>query len=118
MAGQRGNGTLQKLAVFFKTHPNEFINGLALAPVAGSYAWRSRVAELRTKLGMDIENRQRLVDGVTVSEYCFHDPARGTQKRKAGHNQHTHPRTKARDIQDPVMPPPAPAPSNSQLGLF
>jgi hypothetical protein len=94
MPGKRGQGALTKLAVFFKNKPNQFVNGLDLAPIAGSYAWRSRVAELRTKMGMDIENRQRIVDGFTISEYQFHSPSRSAAKRRVAQNQHTKPAKK------------------------
>lgn len=119
MPGKRGQGALTKLAVFFKNKPNQFVNGLDLAPIAGSYAWRSRVAELRTKLGMDIENRQRIVDGFTISEYQFHTPSRSKAKRRIAQNQHTKPAktnggatTLAGVIENGKVT------SDSQLGLF
>ena len=50
-----------------------------LAPIAGSYAWRTRVSDLRRgPFLMTIENRQRTIqtdDGpITVSEYRFVPP--------------------------------------------
>lgn len=72
-----------KLAAFFRSHAGEWIDGMRLAGIAGSYAWRSRCSDLR-KRGMTIENRQRRVqrrivlDGeecpagsYVVSEYRF-----------------------------------------------
>ena len=65
-----------KLAAYFKERPNQFIDGLELARVAGSYAWRSRCSDLR-KRGMVIENRVRWINGVNgehmrkVSEYRY-----------------------------------------------
>lgn len=126
MAGKRGHGALPKLAVFFKNHANAFVNGLDLAPIAGSYAWRSRVAELRTKMGMDIENRQRIVDGVTISEYKFHSPSRGDARRygRIAQNQHTKPAKKQSTPKSghPTMEAgvieKGKATSDSQLGLF
>lgn len=78
-----------KLAAFFQSHANTWIDGRELATVAGAYAWRSRCADLR-KRGMVIENRQRRVlvysDGldnrdryVTVSEYRLLPPAEPSQ---------------------------------------
>jgi hypothetical protein len=61
----------------FNDRPNEWIDGQALAEVAGSYAWRTRVSDLRrAPFHMRIENRQRRVtrnDGssYTISEYRF-----------------------------------------------
>lgn len=63
------------LAAHFRAHAGEWLDGMALARIAGQYAWRSRVSDLR-KRGMVIENRQRHVrpvEGrrVTISEYRF-----------------------------------------------
>lgn len=55
---------------YFTTRPNTWINGMTLSHVGGCYAWRSRVSDCRQR-GMTIENRQRTVDGHTVSEYRF-----------------------------------------------
>lgn len=60
-----------KLASFFEAHEGEWIDGMRLAGIAGSYAWRSRCSDLRTKFGMRIENRQRRVNGYVQSEYRF-----------------------------------------------
>jgi hypothetical protein len=61
---------------YFRTRPSQWIDGLAIAQVGGAYAWRSRVSDCRA-LGMTIENRQRKVGELTVSEYRFvpHQPA-------------------------------------------
>lgn len=50
----------ERLAAYFRARPNEWIDGLELASVAGSYAWRSRCSDLRKPKhgGMVIENRQ------------------------------------------------------------
>jgi|TARA_R110002110_G_scaffold402930_6_gene620490 hypothetical protein len=61
----------EKLRQFLEAHPNEWIDGRRLSDVAGVYAWRTRVSEVR-KLGLTIENRQRrMTNGVVVSQYCF-----------------------------------------------
>jgi len=58
---------------YFRSRPAVWINGMTLACVGGSYAWRSRVSDCRRRRGMKIENRQRRVtsDGQIVSEYRF-----------------------------------------------
>lgn len=67
-----------RLAAYFKARPYQWVDGMELARVAGSYAWRSRCSELRRQpFNMVIENRvrQRIVnvDGATVkvSEYAY-----------------------------------------------
>lgn len=59
------------VAACFRARANVWIDGMTLAQHGGAYAWRSRVAECRTQLGMTIENRQRRVPGTgrTISEY-------------------------------------------------
>lgn len=52
-----------KLAAYFKARPGQWIDGMELAGVAGSYAWRSRCSDIRRQHGMVIENRQRRVHG-------------------------------------------------------
>lgn len=66
----------QQLAAYFRAHPATWIDGTALARVAGRYAWRSRVSNCRREEGMTIENRTRKVLGangtrITVSEYRY-----------------------------------------------
>ena len=60
-----------KVAVYLKSRPGEWVDGRVLAQVGGAYAWRSRVSDCRRSLGMTIENRQRKVGDVTVSEYRY-----------------------------------------------
>lgn len=45
-----------QLAAYFRERPHCWIDGRILADIAGAYAWRTRVSDLR-KLGMVIENR-------------------------------------------------------------
>lgn len=61
------------VAALFRARPNQWIDGLDVATVGGAYAWRSRVSNCRTELGMVIENRVRTVPGKStrVSEYRF-----------------------------------------------
>jgi hypothetical protein len=65
-----GGSLCDRLAAYFKARPDQWIDGRELGTVAGAYAWRSRVSELRrAPYDMAIENRQRRVGGFTVSEY-------------------------------------------------
>lgn len=66
-----------RLAAYFREHEGRWIDGQELATVGGVYAWRSRCAELRTQLGMTIENRQRRQGRRLISEYCYHAPTGG-----------------------------------------
>jgi hypothetical protein len=47
-----------RLERFFRETPNTWIDGRDLAAIAGSYAWRSRVADIRPRFEA-LENRQR-----------------------------------------------------------
>lgn len=61
-----------RLADYLTAHAGVWIDGLTLQDVAGSYAWRSRVSDLRTDRGMVIRNRVRtLEDGSKKSEYRY-----------------------------------------------
>lgn len=67
-----------QLEAFFRSKPNVWIDGMQLSKVAGSYAWRSRVSDMRLR-GMTIENRQRRMTNAqgkrwTLSEYRFAVP--------------------------------------------
>ena len=62
---------LQRVADHFQAHANVWIDGMALAQIGGCYAYRTRISDCRTVLGMRIENRQRKVGRRTVSEYCY-----------------------------------------------
>ena len=62
--------TVDRLATFFEARPGQWIDGMALAQIAGSYAWRTRVSDLR-KRGLTVENRQRKIGRLTISEYRF-----------------------------------------------
>jgi len=64
-------GTLcDRLASYFRERPSVWIDGRELATVAGSYAWRTRISELRrAPYLMAVENRQRRVGAAKVSEY-------------------------------------------------
>ena len=68
-----------RVAHFFQAHPGEWIDGRVFMQVGGAYASRSRIAECRTQLGMNIQNQQRRFtrpDGsrYVISEYKFVPP--------------------------------------------
>lgn len=55
-----------KLERFFREHPNTHIDGKDLAAIAGSYAWRTRLSEVRERFRQipgapadPLPNRQR-----------------------------------------------------------
>lgn len=79
---------VDNLAVFFRAHPCEWIDGRELGRIGGTYAWRSRVSDLRrAPWSMTIENRQRRVrvdnQVVIVSEYRFVPEAASDERREA-----------------------------------
>lgn len=83
------NSLADKLAAFFLARPNRWIDGRTLADVAGQYAWRTRVADVRKPpYELTIANRQRRVKTerggtFTVSEYmCVVEEVR-VEKKKA-----------------------------------
>ena len=64
------------VAVYFSQRPNVWIDSMALEMIGGRCAWRTRVSECRTELGMAIENRQRFQKDHagrrwTTSEYMW-----------------------------------------------
>jgi hypothetical protein len=66
----------ERLASLFKRCPRQWFDGRELAIVAGAYAWRTRVSELRrAPFLMNVENRQRVTDvagaRITISEYRY-----------------------------------------------
>lgn len=107
------------VASYFTAHPGEWIDGLTLETVGGRYAWRSRVSDCRTELGMHIENRLRRVersDGskVVKSEYRYtpvgitqeprdkdHADGMGTHSRRGVESSET---GRADRLAQPVLP--------------
>ena len=70
------NSLVVKLATFFRGRPGEWIDGRTLATIAGSYAWRTRISDVRRPpFNMFIANRQRRLTEndktFTVSEYLY-----------------------------------------------
>lgn len=68
----------ERLAAHFRAHPGVWLDGAhEIASIAGSYAWRTRISDLRREpFNMAIQNRVRRVtrtDGSTyqVSEYRY-----------------------------------------------
>jgi hypothetical protein len=67
---------LERVASLFLRKRGMWIDSSELEQVGGRCAWRTRVSECRTLLGMEIQNRVRTVraaDGSTfrVSEYAY-----------------------------------------------
>lgn len=66
-----------RLAQFFRDNPDRWIDGRRLSAIAGSYAWRTRVSDLRREpFVMTVINRQVRQKSPTgkpfvVSEYMF-----------------------------------------------
>jgi hypothetical protein len=64
-----------KLEAYFRARQGEWINGMELAKVAGCFAWRTRVSDVRLR-GLAIANRQRRLRNAqgkvyVVSEYAY-----------------------------------------------
>lgn len=58
------------VAAYLTARRGQWVSGMDLAKIGGAYAWRTRVSDCRTQLGLTIENRVRArLDGVRVSEY-------------------------------------------------
>lgn len=49
------------VADYLKGNQGQWVDGMVLQQIGGCYAWRTRLSECRTKLGMVVENRQRRV---------------------------------------------------------
>lgn len=63
---------LARVAGLFMRRRGEWIDSEELAAIGGRCAWRTRVSECRTLLGMSISNRQRKADaGYVISEYGY-----------------------------------------------
>jgi hypothetical protein len=65
-----------RLAEYFRSRPDCWVDGRMLATIGGCYAWRSRVSDLRRRpFCMEIQNRTRRIEtddgAVVVSEYRF-----------------------------------------------
>jgi hypothetical protein len=76
---EKQNTRVGRLAAFFRERPGCWIDGRTLGPIAGSYAWRTRISDLRrAPFLMTIENRLRSIqteDGaITISEYRYVPP--------------------------------------------
>lgn len=61
-------------ARYFKARPNQWIDARELFAVGGSFGWRTRISNCRKQFNLTIENRQRTVNGYTVSEYRLTSP--------------------------------------------
>ncbi len=59
---ERRQSNRDAIAQYFKSLPNEWIDASTLAELGGALAWRTRVSDCRTKLGMCIENKLEHID--------------------------------------------------------
>lgn len=73
-ASTRRPSLTDKLAKYFAERPNRWIDGRELSRVAGFYAYRTRVSECRTILGMNIENRVRRVTALEADPSLIRTP--------------------------------------------
>lgn len=64
---------LDAVAAYFRAHPHEDVSNWTLMEIGGSQAWRTRVSECRTKLGMNIRSPrlQRSKTGAVTSWYRY-----------------------------------------------
>jgi hypothetical protein len=64
-----------KLEAYLRARPLKWIDGRMFGPIAGEFAWRTRISNLRRDRGMTIENRVRTIkrEGFSyrISEYMF-----------------------------------------------
>jgi hypothetical protein len=61
---------------YFLAREGQYCTSTELATVGGREAWRTRISDCRTRYGMTIENRTRVVEGAdgsrfTLSEYRY-----------------------------------------------
>jgi hypothetical protein len=71
---ERRVSNLDRVEAFFREQPGVWIHASAFEPIGGRQAWRSRVAECRTKRGMHIENRLDLVNKKVVASWYRYLP--------------------------------------------
>lgn len=61
-----------RIAEKFRQQPNTWISAYALMQIGGALAFRTRVSECRTQLGMTVENKvERDANGVAQSFYRY-----------------------------------------------
>ena len=61
------------VADYFRRHEGEWLNATSFEAVGGRMAWRSRISDCRTGLGMEIENRTRRVQQDNGQTYVVPD---------------------------------------------
>lgn len=73
-----------QVASVFRAQPHTWISAYALMQVGGALAFRTRVSECRTQLGMNVENKvERDRNGVAQSYYRFL-PTSGPAQQELG----------------------------------
>jgi hypothetical protein len=68
---ERRKSHAEQVAAWFKAHPLMWIGTADLEKLGGRNAWRTRVSECRTKLHMNIENKQSRSTGAVISLYRY-----------------------------------------------
>ena len=65
-----------RVANYFMAHPNQEVSNWTLMELGGSQAWRTRVSECRTQLGMAIPRPriERDERGVATTWYRYNAP--------------------------------------------
>ena len=90
----------EKVRDLFLAHPNQWLDGMTLAQVAGQYAWRSRVSDARRFFHLHIENRVRV----------FKDRADGKFYKKSEYRYVPRP-GELRQWREATAPAPEPTPA-------
>jgi hypothetical protein len=72
---ERRAANLHRVAALFRERPNQWIESRSLEAIGGRCAWRTRVSECRTRLSMNIRNRQDRGRDVVLSWYLFVPPS-------------------------------------------
>ena len=66
----------EAVAQVFRAQPNRWLSAYQLMQVGGALAFRTRVSECRTQLGMDVINKvERDANGVAQSFYMYRPAA-------------------------------------------
>ena len=60
-----------RVAAFLRANEGRWISAVEFESIGGRQAWRTRIAECRTKLGMDIENDIEVVKKPDGSRYTL-----------------------------------------------
>lgn len=77
-----------QVAGYLSSHPDQWISAYALMSVGGALAFRTRVSECRTQLGMVVDNKvERDSNGVATSFYRYRPAQRCTDVNSTDINE-------------------------------